>query len=77
VRSVLRMSGERIGKSKTIRIRGDRTRTVVIRLNRNVRRNLLAAMRQAGVKRLKAKAVTTVRTSDGKRTIRRNVRLTR
>ena len=48
-RSVLRISGERVGASKRLRIGAGGSRTLVARLSRNVRRNLLAAMRQAGL----------------------------
>jgi hypothetical protein len=66
-KSVLRLSGERVGVSKWVRIKAGGTRTVVIRLERSVRRNLLAAMRQADVRRLKATAITTISTADGSR----------
>ena len=66
-RSVLRLSGERVGASKRLRIATGATRTVVVRLDRVVRRNLVAAMRQAGMKRITATAITTVAT-DVKRT---------
>ena len=52
------VSGERLGASKAVRIGAGKSRTVVVRLDRTVRRNLLAAMRQAGIRRLKATAVT-------------------
>ena len=61
-RSVLRLSGERVGASKRLRIAAGDTRTVVVRLERKVRRNLFAAMRQAGMKRITATAITTVAT---------------
>jgi hypothetical protein len=66
-RSVLRLSGERVGVSKRVRISAGGTRTVVIRLERSVRRNLLAAMREAGVRRLRATAITTISMADGSR----------
>jgi hypothetical protein len=63
-RSVLRISGKRVGASKARRIRAGGSRTLVARLNRNVRRNLVAAMRQAGLKRVRLTAVTAI-TTDG------------
>ena len=63
-RSVLRLSGERIGASKRLRISAGGSRTLVIRLKRHVRRDLLAAMRQAGVRRVTATAITTIATDD-------------
>ena len=66
-RTVLRLSGERVGKSKRLRIRPGSTRTLVARLDRDVRRRLLAAMRQAGLRRVTLTAVTTVITADGAR----------
>jgi PKD repeat protein/type 1 glutamine amidotransferase/plastocyanin len=66
-RSVLRISGERIGASKQLRIRAGSTRTLVARLKGNVRRNLLAAMRQAGLRRVSVTATITVKTGGGQR----------
>jgi hypothetical protein len=77
VKSVLRVSGERLGASKAVRIGAGKSRKVVIRLDRTVRRNLVAAMRQAGIRRLKATAVTKVATADGMRTVRVKVQLKR
>ncbi len=68
-RSVLRLSGERVGASKRMRIGAGRSRTVVVRLDRRVRRNLVAAMRQAGLRRITATAITTVVTADGTRAL--------
>ena len=68
-RSVLRLSGERVGASKRMQIDAGRSRTVVARLDRRVRRNLVAAMRQAGLKRVTATAITTVVTADGTRAL--------
>ena len=76
-RSVLRISGERVGKSKRLRIKAGKTRTVVVRLKRNVRRNLIPAMRQAGLKRVTATAITTLSTADGKRAFPVKVKLKR
>ena len=60
-KSVLRISGERVGASKQRRIRAGGSRTLVARLEADVRRNLLKAMRQAGLRRVTLTAVTTVR----------------
>ncbi len=76
-KSVLRVSGERLGASKAVRIGAGKSRTVVIRLDRTVRRNLVAAMRQAGIRRLKATAVTKVASTEGMRTVRVKVQLKR
>jgi hypothetical protein len=76
VSSVLRLSGRRLGASKAaLRIGAGGSRTIVLRLDRNVRRNLLAAMRQAGVKRLRTTLVTKIVTAEGTRTIRAKVTL--
>jgi PKD repeat protein len=76
-RSVLRVSGERLGASKRLRLHAGQSRTLVVRLDRSVRRNLIAAMRQAGIRRLKAFAVTKVVTADGARNMRVKVLLKR
>ena len=76
-RSVLRLSGERVGASKRLQIDAGETRTVVVRFKRSVRRNLLAAMRQAGVKRILVTAITTVATDDLSRAYPVRVRLKR
>jgi PKD domain len=75
VRAVLRHDGKRIGTSKSVRIRADRGRTLTIRLSRKVRRELRAAMRRSGS--VEVTAVLSVRTADGRSTIRREVRLRR
>jgi PKD repeat protein len=76
VSSVLRLSGRRLGASRRgLRIGAGGSRTVVVRLDRTVRRNLLAAMRQAGVKRLTSTVVTRIVTAEGTRTIRAKVTL--
>jgi PKD repeat protein len=76
-RTVLRVSGERLGASKRLRVRAGHSRRLVVRLDRSVRRNLVAAMRQAGIRRLKAFAVTKVVTADGSRNVRVRVILKR
>jgi plastocyanin len=63
-RSVLRLSGERVGASKRLRISAGRTRTLVIRLKPAVRRNLVKAMRQARMRRVTVTAITTIATAD-------------
>jgi len=77
VSSVLKVQGERLGKSNARRIAGGHSRKIVVRLDRTVRRNLVAAMRNAGVRRVKATLVLKVRTADGTKTIRRAVTLQR
>ncbi|HET8786834.1 MAG TPA: hypothetical protein VFM38_14450, partial [Candidatus Limnocylindrales bacterium] len=59
------------------RIAGGHSRRVVVRLDRSVRRNLVAAMREAGVRTLRAKLVLKIRTADGTKTIRKRVVLKR
>jgi cytochrome c len=76
VSSVLRLSGRRLGAVRA-RLAAGSSRTLVLRLDREVRRNLVAAMRDAGVKRLKATVVTRIVTADGARTIRTGVTLKR
>jgi len=76
-RSVLRVSGERLGASKRLRLDAGESRTLVVRLDRSVRRNLIAAMRQAGIRRLKAFAVTRIVTAEGARNVRVKVMLKR
>ena len=49
----------------------------MVRLDRRVRRNLIAAMRQAGVRRLTATAVTRVADGETTRAYRTKVRLRR
>jgi PKD repeat protein len=76
-RSVLRVSGERLGASKRLQLDAGESRTLVVRLDRSVRRNLVAAMRQAGIRRLKAFAVTRIVTAEGARNVRVRVILKR
>jgi hypothetical protein len=77
VSSVLKLQGERLGKASVRRIAGGGSRKIVLRLDRNVRRNLVAAMRKAGVRTVRATLVLKVRTADGTKTIRRAVALRR
>jgi hypothetical protein len=74
--AVLRLSGKRIGKAKTVRVGADGKRTLVIKLGRKGKRKLDAAMRRSGGKQQKAKVVITLRSADGKSTVRRTVRIT-
>jgi hypothetical protein len=76
VSSVLRLSGRRLGAVRA-RLAAGSSRTLVLRLDRKVRRNLAAAMRDAGVKRLTATVVTRIVTADGARTIRTGVTIKR
>jgi PKD repeat protein len=73
--TVLRLSGERLGGSKAVRIGAGKSRALVVRLDRTVRRNLQAAMRQAGVRRLTTTAVTKIVTAAGTETVRTQVTL--
>jgi PKD repeat protein len=77
VSAVLRVDRRRLGAAAARRLRAGVSRTIVVRLDRNVRRNLIAAMREAGLRRLKATLITTVRDADGRRTVRRAVVLKR
>jgi hypothetical protein len=74
---VLRISGKRVGASKRLKIGAGGSRTLVARLDRTVRRNLLAAMRQAGLRRVSVTAITTIATADGSRSFRVKVVLRR
>ena len=76
-KSVLRLSGRRVGVSKQVRVKAGRSRTLVVRLTDNVRRNLMAAMRQARLKRVTTTAITTVRTADLSRAYPARIRLIR
>ena len=76
-KSVLRLSGRRVGVSKQVRVKAGGTRTLVVRLTANVRRNLIAAMRQAGLERVTTTAVTTIRTADLSRAFPAKIRLRR
>jgi PKD repeat protein len=76
-RSVLRVSGERLGASKRLQLDAGESRTLVVRLDRSVRRNLVAAMRQADIRRLKAFAVTKITTAEGSKNVRVRVILKR
>ena len=75
--AVLRIGGRKVGTAKTVRIGANGRKTLVIRLDRRTRRNLLVSMRRAGVKSRKATVVLTVRAADGRKTVRRTVRIVR
>ena len=75
--AVLRIGSRKVGTAKTVRIGANGRKTLVIRLDRRTRRNLLASMRRAGVKSRKATVVLTVRAADGRKTVRRTVRIVR
>jgi hypothetical protein len=80
VTAVLRTAGgekQRLGRATARTVQAGASRTIVVRLDRNVRRQLIAAMRKAGVRRLRATLVTTVRDADGRRAVRRAVVLRR
>jgi hypothetical protein len=77
VSAVLRAEGQRLGAATVRRVGAGASRTIVVRLDRSVRRNLIAAMRESGMSRLRATLVTTVRDENGRRTVRRTVVLRR
>ena len=78
--STLRMaSGERrrLGRSSGRVIAAGRTGRVTVRLDRLVRRNLVAAMRQARVRRVRAQLVMRIRSQGQTTTLTRKVTLKR
>jgi hypothetical protein len=80
VTSTLRMRGgdeERLGRSSARRIGAGKSRVIVVRLDRSVRRNLLDAMRAADMSRVRTTLVVRVTSADGATTLRREVALTR
>jgi hypothetical protein len=80
VSAVLRMAGgakQRLGASTARTVRAGASRTIVVRLDRRVRRQLMAAMREAGMRRLRTTLVTTVHDADGRRAVRKAVVLRR
>jgi hypothetical protein len=80
VSAVLRIAGgdrERLGAARSRAIAAGRSRTIVVRLDRRVQRRLLAAMRGSGIRRLRVTLVTSVRTREGVRTLRRELVLRR
>jgi hypothetical protein len=80
VTSTLRMAGadnQRLGKAAARRIQAGDSRRVVLRLDRKIRRNLVAAMRKAKLRKLRATLVLKIRTADGTTTVRKAVVLRR
>jgi PKD repeat protein len=80
VTSTLRMAGagnQRLGKAAARRIGAGDSRRLVLRLDRQVRRNLVAAMRKAKLRNLRATLVLKIRTADGTTTVRKAVVLRR
>jgi hypothetical protein len=70
-------NGERLGRSSVRRIRAGKSRRLVLRLDRVVRRNLVDAMRAADMRRLRTTLTVKVVSSRGKTTLRRQLVLTR
>jgi PKD repeat protein len=80
VTSTLRMRGgdeERLGRSTARRIGAGKSRQIVVKLDRRVRRNLLDAMGAADMSRLRATLTIRVTTADGTTTQRKAVVLKR
>ena len=75
--SVLRIKGQRLGKSNARMVAAGHSRKIVLKLDRNVRRNLVAAMRKAHVRNLRATLVLTIKSAEGTRTVRKAVLLKR
>ena len=80
VSSVLRIAGgekQRLGASRVRVIAAGHSGKIVLKLDRQVRRNLVRAMRKAHVRNLRATVVLTIRTADGTTTLRKQVVLAR
>ena len=80
VTSTLRIAGgdqQRLGRTACAGSRAGDSRRLVLRLDRNVRRNLVAAMRKAKLRNLRATLVLKIRTADGTTTVRKAVVLKR
>ena len=80
VTSTLRIAGEdnqRLGKTASRSIAAGDSRRLVLKLDRNVRRNLVSAMRKAKLRNLRATLVLKIRTADGTTTVRKAVVLRR
>jgi len=80
VSSVLRIAAgdkQRLGASPVRVIRSGHSRKIVLKLDRQVRRNLVRAMRKAQLRSLKATVVLTFKTADGTTTQRKQVVLAR
>ena len=68
---------QRLGRAAARRIAAGDARRLVLRLDRNVRRNLVSAMRKAKLRNLRATLVLKIRTADGTTTVRKAVVLRR
>jgi cytochrome c len=80
VSATLRIRGgdkQRLGRAAARRIGAGDSRRLVLRLDRNVRRNLASAMRKAKLRNLRATLVLKIRTADGTTTVRKAVVLRR
>ena len=77
VTSTLRLDDQRLGKSNARSIAAGDSRLIVLKLDRNVRRNLVDAMREAKLRTLRATLVMKIRTAEGTTTVRRAVVLRR
>jgi hypothetical protein len=80
VSATLRIAGgdrQRLGRTAVRRIGAGDSRRFVLRLDRNVRRNLVSAMRRAKLRNLRATLVLTIRTAEGTTTVRKAVVLRR
>jgi PKD repeat protein len=77
VTSVLRIQGQRLGKSSARRVSAGHSRAIVLKLDRSVRRNLVTAMRKAHVRNLRATLVLRITSATGTKSVRRVVVLRR
>lgn len=66
-----------IGRAKVARVPAGGTRTLILRLDRRVRRKLARMMREEGIERLSTVVITTVRTTSGTDAIKRRLTLAR
>jgi cytochrome c len=80
VSSALRIAGgdrQRLGRATARRVGAGDSRRLVLRLDSKVRRNLVAAMRKAKLRNLRATLVLKIRTAEGTTTVRKAVVLKR
>jgi hypothetical protein len=80
VSATLRIAGgdrQRLGRTALRRIGAGDARRLVVKLDRNVRRNLVSAMRKAKLRNLRATLVLKIRTAEGTTTVRKAVVLRR
>jgi hypothetical protein len=80
VTSTLRIAGadnQRLGKAASRSIAAGDSRRLVLKLDRGVSRNLVAAMRKAKLRNLRATLVLKIRTAEGTSTVRKAVVLRR